>query len=483
LDYDHSYGTFFATDNEQVWVEGAILDEKTLRMHGFFDKQTTEATVYFVTRNLDEAALFYTLVKISFSFRVNGYSNVRYEAVFSPMTQYEYGMDGYGWRNRQMLVWEVMFLVLFGLFAIREVYQLVTIRIYPMVQKVYGRSPVSPLDEEEGKSVDKVVDRGKNSSGDGGGVLHAGSPNMDVNGSKQGVGNPKYNVGDEVCGFESGSENDFAVKPPTKGINDLNKGGRSTFEKLDSFMFDLNQNGIDDAEELMEFVDDFLLPDTAGMLSILDWITIGIVSVAIYYRLDYINKTADLHEFFLELAEEQNYHDSMTEIIDSFAAIQDNLSTMNTLVMILVFFGIIQFFRYLSFDKRLGIVTATIKESLGSLLPVLLIFMVVMFAYAVLGTVMYGAHLSDWSNVGKSVAQLFLLILGEFGSYFEILQINPVLSAVFFWSYIIIALFLLFNMVLAVIFTVYEEKNMEIMALEAAEREEELKAKELKKDK
>jgi hypothetical protein len=45
------------------------------------------------------------------------------------------------------------------------------------------------------------------------------------------------------------------------------------------------------------------------------------------------------------------------------------------------------------------------------------------------------------------------------------------------------ALFLLFNMVLAVIFTVYEEKNMEIMALEAAEREEELKAKESKKDK
>jgi predicted membrane protein len=96
---------------------------------------------------------------------------------------------------------------------------------------------------------------------------------------------------------------------------------------------------------------------------------------------------------------------------------------------------------------------------------------------------MYGAHLSDWSNVGKSVAQLFLLILGEFGSYFEIMQINPLLSAVFFWSYIIMALFLLFNMVLAVIFTVYEEKNTEIMALEAAEREEELKAKESKKDK
>jgi hypothetical protein len=383
-----------------------------------------------------------------------------------------------------MFVWEVMFLVLFGLFAIREVYQLITARIYPMVQKLFGQSPVSPLDEEGGKSVDKVVARGKNNSGDGGEVLHADSPKVVIDSTKSVVAEDSVskikNEEDEVCDLEGGGDNDFAVKSPTKRIIDLNKDGKDDFEQLDNFMHDLNHNGIDDAEELMEFVDE-LLPDSAGMLDILDWVTIGLVCVAIYYRIDYINKTADLHEFFLELAEEQNYHESMTEIIDSFAAIQDNLSVMNTLVMILVFFGIIQFFRYLSFDKRLGIVTATIKESLGSLLPVLLIFMVVMFAYAVLGTVMYGAHLSDWSNVGKSVAQLFLLILGEFDSYVEIMQINPLLSAVFFWSYIIMALFLLFNMVLAVIFTVYEEKNTEIMALEAAEREEELKAKDSKK--
>lgn len=479
LDYDQSYGAFFPTKNEKSWVEDAILGAKTLKMHGFFDKQTTEATVYLVTRNLDADALFYTLVKITFSFRVNGYSNVKYEAIFSPMIQYEYGTDSYGWRNRQMYIWEIMFLIIFGLFALREVSQVLFSRLIPCFKRGCRRAPISPSPQDN----ERVGGRGV--SEDSRTKKHK-SPSVSP---REGKNNEEYHEKNKECvvydiekcdssaTLSRPTSSDPSVvkpksppRPQSAGIMDLNGDGKDDFEQLEEFMHDLNHNGIDDAEELMELVDEYL-PDAAGLLDILDWLTIGIVSLSIYFRVGYITKTSDLHEFFIDLAEDNTYHESMTELIDRFARINDNLASMNMLLMVLVFFGMIQFFRYLSFDRRLGIVTATIKESLGSLLPVLLIFLVVMFAYAVLGTVMYGAHLNTWSNVGKSTSQLFLLILGEFGSYFDIMQINPIMSAIFFWTYIIMALFLLFNMVLAVIFTVYDEKNTEIMAMEAIEKE------------
>jgi len=370
-----------------------------------------------------------------------------------------------------MYVWEILFLIIYSLFALRELHQLFSSRIFPCVRNLFTtNTPVHP-DKTDEDANDGGLELEKR--GDVGGNTDEVPVVEPKHVAEKYVEDKDSNELQDIEGGTVSAQGSVSTPPPRgKIMTDFNNDGRDDLEQLESFMHDLNDNGIDDAEELMEFVDE-LLPDAAGMLDILDWVTIGIMSLAIYYRVDYIYKTADLHEFFIDLAEEMNYHESMTEIITRFTEIDENLSIMNTLVMFLVFFGIVQFFRYLSFDRRLGIVTATIKESLGSLLPVLLIFMVVMFAYSVLGTVMYGAHLNDWSNIGKSMSQLFLLILGEFGTYFDIMQINPHLSAIFFWSYITMALFLLFNMVLAVIFTVYDEQNTEIRAMEAVEKEEE----------
>lgn len=501
LSYDQSYGAFFPTGSEQMWVEDAILGKKTLKMHGFLDHQTTDATVYIITRNLNADALFYTLIKVSFEFRVNGYSNVKYLPIFSPMIQFEYGTDGHGWRNRQMYIWEILFLVVFSLFALKEVYQIIFVRIIPSIMRLFGFAPISPSPKssvrikiaptssvavkplahsDEGHKKTHPTVTFKDSSTD---VTKSNDPTAMTGGDDGDIDDePRSNAAvqdiprDNIEDIEKGMSMTSITpeKPPPRpksaGMIDLNRDGKDDLKQLENFMHDLNGNGIDDAEELMEFVDEYL-PDAAGLLDILDWLTIGIVCVSIYYRVDYVSKTGELHNFFKELAEEGNYHEEMTELITRFQEVNDNLVVMNIMVMFLVFFGMVQFFRYLSFDRRLGIVTSTIKESLGSLLPVLLIFLVVMFAYSVLGTVMYGAHLSNWSNIYKSVSQLFLLILGEFGSYFDIMQINPLMSAIYFWSYIVMALFLLFNMVLAVIFTVYDEKNTEIMAHEAAEKE------------
>lgn len=49
---------------------------------------------------------------------------------------------------------------------------------------------------------------------------------------------------------------------------------------------------------------------------------------------------------------------------------------------------------------------------------------------------------------------------------------NPIETAIFFWSFIIMILFILFNMVLAVIFNVYDEKQAEAKALDETNKKE-----------
>ena len=97
-------------------AEDAIIGKETLKMHGFLDQQTTTATTYIVTRNLDDDALFYSLVKVIFSFRVSGQTSIGFEAVFSPMIQYNYGLDGYARLNDSLYVWELVLLIFLSLF-------------------------------------------------------------------------------------------------------------------------------------------------------------------------------------------------------------------------------------------------------------------------------------------------------------------------------------------------------------------------------
>ena len=90
-----------------------------------------------------------------------------------------------------------------------------------------------------------------------------------------------------------------------------------------------------------------------------------------------------------------------------------------TIALCVVLIGLVQFFRYLSFDRRFGIVTDTILSSALDLIPVLAIFAVVCIAYAVMGTAIYGQDLVEFSDLGSSLSSLFLMILGQFDGYYN----------------------------------------------------------------
>lgn len=96
-----------------------------------------------------------------------------------------------------------------------------------------------------------------------------------------------------------------------------------------------------------------------------------------------------------------------------------SVSTLVSLCLSVLFIALTQFFSYLTFDKRFGLVTATLVKAVHDIVPMLIILLSVLFTYSVLGCVIYGQNIEDFASVGESMSTLLIIMLGEVNAYDE----------------------------------------------------------------
>ena len=97
LEADSALGAFFPTSSLKNWVEDAHHFSSQLQMSSTLDEQSRKFIVYLVTRNLNEAGLFYSRVKLKFVFSVEGTATVHLDTTFSPMIDFSYGTNDHTW--------------------------------------------------------------------------------------------------------------------------------------------------------------------------------------------------------------------------------------------------------------------------------------------------------------------------------------------------------------------------------------------------
>ena len=97
LSPDRAYGSFFPTSSLKNWVEDAHYFSTQLQMANTLDEQTRTFIVYLITRNLNEDDLFYSRVKLTFIFTVEGSSSVELETTYSPIIDFSYGTNDHDW--------------------------------------------------------------------------------------------------------------------------------------------------------------------------------------------------------------------------------------------------------------------------------------------------------------------------------------------------------------------------------------------------
>ena len=109
--------------------------------------------------------------------------------------------------------------------------------------------------------------------------------------------------------------------------------------------------------------------------------------------------------------------------------------------------------RLLRFLPDARVLLATVVRSLPPLGSILVLTILILFIYGMIGWAMFGAALPDsWGTITRAMLTLFVLLtLENFPTYLEeALTVTP-WATVFFVSYVLVAAFVIFNLLIGII--------------------------------
>ena len=132
---------------------------------------------------------------------------------------------------------------------------------------------------------------------------------------------------------------------------------------------------------------------------------------------------------------------------------------LNSSNIVLSFLKVLKFCQL---NDKLNILTVTMGKSKDKVVGVLLLFAWSVLAYAIAGHTLFGGALYGFRNVNASYSTLLRMLLGDF-DYEALRRENRFLAGAFFWTYCILALFLLLNFIIAIISEAFSEASSEVV--------------------
>eukprot|EP00759_Apiculatamorpha_spiralis_P031740 PhF_6_TR33560/c0_g1_i1/m.48959/K04990/PKD2L1; polycystin 2L1 len=141
------------------------------------------------------------------------------------------------------------------------------------------------------------------------------------------------------------------------------------------------------------------------------------------------------------------YPDTYPVGLDDVMVLYDIQVYANSVNTILTFLMLLKFVQV---NDRLGILTKTMAECQSNILGVLILFVFVVLGFAVTGHSLFGSNVSGYRAINIAMSTLMRMLVGNF-DYQSMHDVNKYLTGFFFWSFVIIALFLLLNFVIAIL--------------------------------
>lgn len=133
----------------------------------------------------------------------------------------------------------------------------------------------------------------------------------------------------------------------------------------------------------------------------------------------------------------------------------------NNMVAVAVFFAWIKVFKYISFNKTMTQLSATLNNCAKDVGGFAVMFFIIFLAYAQLGYLVFGTQVRDFSTFEDAIFTLFRIILGDF-DFHALEAANRILGPIFFITYVFFVFFVLLNMFLAIINDTYAEVKSNI---------------------
>jgi len=111
-------------------------------------------------------------------------------------------------------------------------------------------------------------------------------------------------------------------------------------------------------------------------------------------------------------------------------------------------------FKFMNKSPRYGVLVRTIGRAAADLTKFAIMFFLCMASFVIMGILMFGSALEEWSTPWNAFQVLFMMITGEYG-YEPLLEVDPVGAPIFFFLFLVIVFFLLVNILLAIMMDAY----------------------------
>lgn len=121
---------------------------------------------------------------------------------------------------------------------------------------------------------------------------------------------------------------------------------------------------------------------------------------------------------------------------------------------------IVRLVRYLP-DAR--ILVLTVVKSIPSLFSMVVLTVLLLFVYGMVGWAIFGVALPEtWGTIGRSMLTLFILLtLENFPTYLQEAEAVSPYAVVFFVSYVLLAAFVVFNLLIGIVISSMERAREE----------------------
>lgn len=157
------------------------------------------------------------------------------------------------------------------------------------------------------------------------------------------------------------------------------------------------------------------------------------------------------------------YHKNPTKFI-SFQYLSAWQLMFEGVMGVTVFVTCLKFIKLFRFNRRIFLLSCTLKQASGELLQYLLVFGINFLAFSQIYHFLLASSHDSFSTLLGSMLKLLSVLLGKF-SYNEMISAYKVLGALIFFLYIIVTNFLFLNVLIAIIiesFKVVKKQNDEM---------------------
>eukprot|EP00929_Paragymnodinium_shiwhaense_P035534 TRINITY_DN19165_c0_g1_i1.p1 TRINITY_DN19165_c0_g1~~TRINITY_DN19165_c0_g1_i1.p1 ORF type:complete len:879 (-),score=211.28 TRINITY_DN19165_c0_g1_i1:291-2927(-) len=198
---------------------------------------------------------------------------------------------------------------------------------------------------------------------------------------------------------------------------------------------------------------------------LLGWlITVTVLTVQQAYMPDIRGKLQDLMELNAlegagDAAAWQEASDVLRSSVEDSSPIFKQYATVSQWYSLVL---MIRFFIAFQAQPRLAVVINTLAATSVDLLHFFIVFLPTFLAYVISGNLIFGRRMQEFSTISASIGECFKIVIENEFDWVRLSEENYWTTLIWSWSFLLVVVIIMLNMVLAIILDIYNEVRQRV---------------------